>query len=141
MEGVFVMGLFTTVFLILDILCIIKAIKYFKLKKNGICCYAKVIRIDKEFVRTEYRYRPWFEYKTNSGCCIIVRCESSTSFKNAFPIGKKVKIYYDNDDPHKYIMDKNSLYVQIFLLFIVNIMLFGCGSLFIDLFIRTINYK
>ena len=138
MEGIFWMGILAIAFLILDIFCIIKTIEYFKIKKNGICCYAKVIRLDKNFTRAGYVYTPWFEYKTNSGDWITVRCESSTSFKNAFPVGKKIKIYYDSENPDKYIMDKNSLYVQIGLLFITNIMLLCTGGLFIDLLIRTI---
>lgn len=141
MEGLFWMSLFCLAFLILDIFCVIKTIEYFRLKKHGICCYAKVIRLDKQFSRTGYTYQPWFEYKTATGEWITVRCETSTSFKNAFSIGKKIKIHYSKDNPQKYIIDKNSLYVQIALLFIDTLILICVCSLFVDLLIRTINYK
>ena len=85
-------------------------IEYYSLKKNGVCCSGKVIRLDKTFSRAGYVYTPWYEYTTETGEYFCKMCPSSTSFKNAFPVGRKIKIYYDKNDPEKHIIDKNTLY-------------------------------
>jgi len=52
-----------------------------------------------------------------------------------------VKIYYDKEKPNKYIIDKNSLYVQLALIFLVTIFLICVGMLFGKLLVDTINYQ
>lgn len=99
MAGAFCLGIFGIVFLIIDIYCIIKMVEYFSIKKNGVCCSGKVIRLDKAFSKAGYVYTPWYEYTTETGEYFCKKCRSSTSFKNAFPVGKRIKIYYDKNDP------------------------------------------
>jgi len=58
-----------------------------------------------------------------------------------FSVGKSVKIYYDKEKPNKYIIDKNSLYVQLALIFLITIFLICVGMLFVKLLVDTINYQ
>ena len=79
MEGVIWLGIFTLAFLLLDIYCIYKVVDYFRMKKNGVCCYAKIIKLEKEIDRTHISYRPWIEYTTNDNVTITSRFESDTN--------------------------------------------------------------
>ena len=45
MEGVIWLGIFTLALLLLDIYCIYKVVDYFRMKKNGVCCYAKITKL------------------------------------------------------------------------------------------------
>lgn len=139
MEGAFYLGIFGIVLLIIDIHCIIKMVKYFSLKKNGVCCSGKVIRLDKAFSRTGYVYTPWYEYTTETGEYFCKMCRSSTSLKKSFPVGKKIKIYYDKNDPKKHIIDKNTLYAQAALTIIVSVLFLGTGGIFISMIIGIIK--
>ena len=135
MDGAFCLGIFGIVFLIMDIHCIIKMVEYYSLKKNGVCCSGKVIRLDKLFLRAGYVYTPWYEYITEKGEYFCKKCQSSTSFKNAFPVGKKIKIYYDKNNPEKHIIDKNTLYTQVALTIIISILFLGTGGVCISMII------
>ena len=135
MDGAFCLGIFGIVFLIIDVHCIIKMVEYFSLKKNGVCCSGKVIRLDKSFSRAGYVYTPWYEYITEKGEYFCKKCQSSTLFKNAFPVGKKIKVYYDKNNPEKHIIDKNTLYAQVALAIIVSILFLGTGGVCISMII------
>jgi len=142
MEGVIWLGIFTLALLLLDVYCIYKVVDYFRMKKNGVCCYAKITKLEKEIDRTHISYRPWIEYTTNDNVTITSRFESAMSIKSKkFSVGKSVKIYYDKEKPNKYIIDKNSLYVQLALVFLVTIFLICIGMLFGKLLVDTINYQ
>ena len=139
MEGAFCLGILGIVFLIIDIHCIIKMIEYYSLKKNGVCCSGKVIRRDKTFSRAGYVYTPWYEYTTETGEYFCKMCQSSTSFKNAFPVGRKIKIYYDKNDPENHIIDKNTLYTQAALTIITSVLFLVTGGVSISMIIGIIK--
>lgn len=133
MEGIIWLGIFTAALLALDIYCILKIKEYFELKKHGTACYAKITRLEKDSYRGGTFYRPHFEYITEDNVLITQRCESAMNFKyKKYAVGKSIKIYYDNKNPHKYIIDKNSLYVQIALVFLVTLFMSAFAVLFLD---------
>lgn len=142
MDGLIWLGIFTLALLLLDIYCVYKIVDYFKMKKNGICCYAKITKLEKEVDRTYVFYRPWIEYTTNDNVVITSRFESAMSIKSKkFSVGKSIKIYYDKENPNKYVIDKNSLYIQLALVVLVTIFLTCIGMLFVKLLIDTITFN
>lgn len=140
MEGIIWLGLFTLAFLLLDIFCIFKVIDYFKFKKNGVECCARIIKLEKILNRGHISYRPWIEYTTKDDVVITSSFESAMSIKSKkFSVGKCVKIYYDTKNPDKYVIDRNSLYIQFMLIFIVTIFLACSGMLFVKLLSGTLS--
>lgn len=142
MEGLIWLGIFTLALLLLDIYCIYKAADYFKLKKNGVCCYAKITKLEREVNRSHVSYRPWIEYTTSDNVLITSRFESAMSIKSKrFSVGKSIKIYYDRVKPNKYVIDKNSLYIYLELIFIITVFLLCTGMLFVKLLVDTITLR
>ncbi len=140
MEGIIWLGLFTLAFLILDIYLFFKVTDYFKLKKNGVSCYARIIKLEKRSNRGHISYRPWIEYTTKDNVVITSAFESAMSIKSKrFSVGKSVKIYYDSNNPEKYVIDKNSLYILFELIFIVTIFMACICMLFVKLILDNIS--
>ena len=140
MDGLIWLGIFTLALLLLDIYCVYKVTDYFRMKRNGICCYAKIIRLEKETYRGSTFYRVWLEYTTDDDVTVTTSLENAMRIKSKkFSAGKSVKIYYDRNKPNRFVVDKNSLYVQLTLFFLVTLFLAGIGMLFVKLLIDTLN--
>lgn len=140
MDGLIWLGIFTLALLLLDIYCIYKVTDYFRMKRNGICCYAKIIKLEKETYRGSTFYCIWLEYTTDDDVTVTTSLENAMRIKSEkFSVGKSVKIYYDRNKPNKFVVDKNSLYVQLTLFFLVTLFLAGIGMLFVKLLIDTLN--
>ncbi len=122
MEGVFWLGLFGLAFLVLDVFCIRKLADYFHLKKQGIECMATIIKLDERWARTSKAYYPVYQFKAQDGIVYTIVSESGMSYKyKKYSVGKKLKVYYDAENPYHHIIARNDLYTRIALVFLVTL--------------------
>ncbi len=115
----------TLAMLALDIYLVTRIVYYFRMKKHGIRCTAVITRLEREVSsRGVVCWRPWIEYTTGDGTVITSAFENAMQIKSKnFDPGNTVTIYYDKDDPERYIMDRNSLYTDLALMLVVTVIL------------------
>ena len=122
MEGVFWLGFFGLAFLVLDVFCIRKLADYFHLKKHGIECMATIIKLDERWARSSKAYYPILEFKDQNGKPHLLVSESGMSYKyKKYSVGKKLKVYYDVQNPKHCVIAPNDLYTRIALVFLVTL--------------------
>lgn len=131
MEGVFWLGLFGLAFLVLDVFCIRKLADYFHLKKHGIKCMATIIKLDERWARTSKAYYPILEFYDQDGKSHLLASESGMSYKHKkYSVGKKLKVYYDAENPKHCVIVPNDLYGRTAVVFLCTfffILFAGCS--------------
>ncbi len=113
-----------------------KLIDYARLKKHGIPCHAKVVRLKKQYsghmLGTD-GYHPVLKFTTREGLPVEVHSSSGMTFRSGrFARGRKVQILYDAAQPHHWILVPNDLYIRIGIFLIWTLLLAGSGVIFTD---------
>ena len=136
MEGAVWLGIFTLCFVLLDIYCAYKLIRYYRLKKHGVSTYASIVRLDKRPVRNGSAYYPVMEFTDEDGITYTVSTESGMSIKSRkYSVGKKLRLYYDRSMPERFIVEGNDLYSSIALSIFCLLFTFAFFMLFISVLV------
>lgn len=92
-----------------------------KLKKKGVMTYATIKDHNITYNRTK-RYYPIVIFKTASKKTYEYELSESTMFLTPkYKKGRKIKLYYDPDNPFKYAIIPNSIYFNVMAIFIFSV--------------------